>query len=550
MSSLSPSIDDRSVVSSNLPATAVPPLTEQERQAVAPYVTELDQPIFALKNLPEEVVAVLFAYYSRSREPLRHNLARLLAEGDLNLLGSSAQVDSTEARSELPASGALAHAAEKARAFHEKWVVGYGHASVAEHGVVHLALEDVSILASKVIEDARLASFTEKSTRYVQFDRSRYHRPRAILESRYAQRYLQTADALFDAYTELMPTLQQRLKGLYPLQPGQTPRAWENALRAKTCDVLRYLLPASTLTNIGLTANGRTLEHLISRLLSEPQDELKIIGQTLKVEAQKVLPTLVKYAAYNPYRAQTGDALDALVDRHFREVEARPARSVGLIRFDPEAELELVAALLYPYTRVSLAQLREEVRKFSPEQRAHVLEEGLKRRGPHDAPLRALEHVSYTFDLLVDFGAYRDIQRHRMATQQAQPITVEHGYEVPEELEVLDMTDRFERLMDQAASCYRLLVGSLPYDASYVVPLAFRRRVVFTWNLREAMHFIELRSAPQGHRSYRRVAMEIFRQIEKVHPFIARFIRVHLEEVGLERLGSEERILARQGRES
>lgn len=526
------------------PEAPIAPLSELEQKAIQPYVTDLSRPIFALKHLPEEVVAVLFAYYSRSREPLRHNLARLLAQGDLALFNVDPGAHVSET-SRTPSDSALAHASEKARAFHEKWVLGYGHGSVAEHGVVHLALEDVSILASKVIEDARLGSYTEKSTRYVQFDRSRYHRPRAILASRYAEKYVQTADALFDAYTETMPILQERLKSLHPLQPGQTPKAWENALRAKACDVLRYLLPAATLTNIGLTANGRTLEHLISRLLSEPQEELRGIGSGMQEEAQKLLPTLVKYAGYNGYRAQTSDALDALADRHFRDVEARPARSVGLIRFDPDAELELVAGLLYPYTRVSMTQLREEVRKFTPEQRTHVVDEALKRRGPHDAPLRALEHVVYTFDLLVDFGAYRDIQRHRMATQQAQALTVEHGYELPEELEALELTDRFEQLMDQAASCYRLLVGSLPYDASYIVPLAFRRRVVFTWNLREAIHFIELRSAPQGHRSYRRVAQEIYRQIAQVHPFIARFIRVHLEDVGLERLKSEEHILAR-----
>lgn len=500
------------------------------------YVTNLDKSVFALKNLPEEVVAVLFAYYSRSPDSLRHNLARLLSEGDLDLIEGMAPLSSGDN---------LDSARARARAFHEKWVVGYGHASVAEHGVVHVALEDVSILASKVIEDARLASYTEKSTRYVQFDPTRYHKPRAILSSKQAARYVSTADALFHAYTDLMPTLQERLKSLYPATPSQRPKAYEAALKAKACDVLRYLLPASTLTNIGVTVNGRSAEHMITRLLSDPLEECRELGAAMKLECQQVLPTLVKYASPNAYQMQTHDALDALSDSHFRDLESRPSRSVTLVRYDPDAELELVAGILYPYTRASMMQLRERVRALSPEQRERVLEEALKRRGPHDNPLRALEHVSYTFDMLVDFGAWRDIQRHRMATQQAQAATVEHGYEVPEELEVLDLAEPFEQLMDRAAECYRGMVGSLPYEASYIVPLAFRRRVVFTWNLREMIHFIELRSAPQGHRSYRRVAQEVFKQLEAVHPFIARFIRVNLDEVGLERLKSEEKLAER-----
>lgn len=514
-------------------------LSPELESLLAPYVTNLDRSIFALKNLPEEVVAVLFAYYSRSREPLRENLARLLQEGDLALLGSLAVPSNEEGVS-------LAHAREKARQFHEKWVVGYGHASVAEHGVVHVALEDVSLLASKAIEDARLASFTEKSTRYVQFDPNRYYRPRAVMGSRHADRYVKTVNALMSAYQDLQPVLAERLKALYPPELSQKPRAYEAALKAKACDVLRYLLPASTLTNIGLTANGRTAEHLITKLLSDPLEECRDIGTEMKQECLQVLPTLVKYAAANPYRAQTHDGLDALTDSHFRDVEPRPARSVSLVRYDADAELELVAAILYPYTRASLLQLREQVRAFTPEQRAKVLEEGLKRRGPFDNPLRALEHVSYTFDLLVDFGAWRDIQRHRMATLQTQPVTVEHGYEVPEELEALDLAEPFEQLMDRASECYRSMVGSLPYEASYCVPLAFRRRSVFTWNLREVIHFIELRSAPQGHRSYRRVAQEVYRQVAAVHPFIAQFIRVNRDDAGLERLKSEEKLEARR----
>jgi thymidylate synthase ThyX len=511
--------------------------SEVERALIAPYLTNLDQPVFALRNLPEEVVAVLFAYYSRSKESLRQNLRKLIVDMDLDFVPAGAAHEERDR---------LANAREKARAFHEKWVVGYGHASVAEHGVVHLALEDVSILASKVIEDARLGSYTEKSTRYVQFDQRRYHRPRGVMGSRHAARYVATADALFDAYLGLAGPLKERLKAIHPPAPDQRPAAYEAACRAKAFDILRYLLPSATLTNLGLTCNGRVLEHLLSRMMSDPLEEVRELGDAMKREGELVLPTLLKYAAPSTYRARTFDALDALADSHFRDLETKPASSVTLVRYDPDAELELVATILYPYVRAPLTQLREKVRGFTAEQKAQVIDEALRRRGPWDAPLRALEHISYTFDLLVDFGAYRDIQRHRMATQQAQPLTVEHGYELPEELERFDMVEPFEALMDRARECYGAMVGSLPFEASYIVPLAFRRRLLFTWNLREVFHFIELRSAPQGHRSYRRVAQEVFRAVERVHPFIARYIRVVMEDVALGRLQAEEKAEAKR----
>jgi thymidylate synthase ThyX len=281
-------------------------------------------------------------------------------------------------------------------------------------------------------------------------------------------------------------------------------------------------------------------------MLADPLEELRDLATAMKQEAIQVLPTLIKYAEPNRYRALTADALDSITDEHFRDLEARPSAAVTLVRYDPDAEIEIVAALLYPYARGSLVQLRERVRAFTPAQRERVIEEALSRRGPHDNPLRALEHVSYTFDLLVDFGAYRDIQRHRMATQQTQALTVDHGYEMPEELEELGLADEFDRAMDRAAGCYRSMVGSLPFEASYVVPLAFRRRLLFTWNLRELFHFVELRSAPQGHRSYRRVAQQIFREVARVHPFAARFMRVHMEDVALGRLQAEEKAEARR----
>ena len=285
-----------------MPETLEAPVAEgnllKAEDPIARYVTNLDRNVFALRNLPEEVAAVLFAYYSRSPDSLRQNLRKLIGEGDID----------------LPTSGSLsgvpmAQAQEKARAFHEKWVVGYGHGSVAEHAIVKLAVENVSILASKLIEDVRLASYTEKSTRYVQFDPSKAHYPATILGSRYAEPYRECIALLMNAYSEWMEPVYEHVKERTPITEKQTARSYEAALRATVCDTLRYLLPTATHTNIGITINARALETMITKLLSQPLPEGQSVAREIKSEAMHVAPTLLKYAEPSAYRAAHSEAI-------------------------------------------------------------------------------------------------------------------------------------------------------------------------------------------------------------------------------------------------
>lgn len=502
--------------------------TREEVAVLTPYVTSVDQPIYALKNLPEEVVAVLFAYYSRSRESLRRNLLKLIRDQDIDLETrfKAAALDEAE----------LADAKEKARQFHEKWVVGYGHASVAEHAVVHLAVEDVSIIATKIIEDTRLASYTEKSTRYVLFDSEKFFRVPCLMQSPYAALYEDTVRSLLNTYITLVPQVVACVKARVPRRPTQSERAYETACRAKAYDLLRYLLPASTLTNLGLTINARALEHLLTKLRSHPLEEARAIGTAMKLEAEKVVPTLLKYADYNPYLAETTQAMRALGHELFAGEAPLETPSVSLVRFPADAEEQLAAAILYGYSTVSWLQVVERVNKLSATQRQQIIDEYLRRRGPHDQPLRALEHLYYTFDVVLDYGAFRDIQRHRMATQTRQELSTRYGYSVPEDLLAYGMGDVFHACMGRAAEAYNRIAETSPLEASYVLPLAYRIRVLFTWNLRELFHFIQLRSAKQGHVSYRRIAQEIYHEIERVHPTLARYIRVDLEDYQLGRL--------------
>jgi thymidylate synthase ThyX len=502
--------------------------TGEEIALLAPYVTNSDRPIYALKNLPEEVVAVLFAYYSRSRESLRRNLLKLIQERDVDLEAHHSNSSSEAAE--------LAAAQEKARQFHEKWVVGYGHASVAEHAVVHLAIEDVSIIATKIIEDTRLASYTEKSTRYVLFDGEKFRRIPRIMQSPLAPLYENTVRSLLNTYVALVPQVVDCIKSRVPRRSTQGERAYEAACHAKAYDLLRYLLPAATLTNLGLTINARALEHLLTKLLSDPLEEVRHIGTMMKHEAEKVVPTLLKYANYNSYMAETDEAMRQLGRDVLANGDYPEAPAVTLVRFPEEAEAQLAAAILYAYTDVPWLQLVEQVGKLSTEVHARIIEEYLLRRGPHDQPLRALEHLYYTFDMVLDYGAYRDIQRHRMATQTRQSLSTRYGYGVPEDLVAYGLGATFQTCMEHAADAYSGLAEDYPLEAQYVLPLAYRIRVLFTWNLRELFHFIQLRSAKQGHFSYRRIAQQVYAEIERVHPALARYIRVDQADYQLGRL--------------
>ncbi len=516
------------------------PLTPEERALVAPYVTSSDSPVFVLKNLPEEVVAVLFAYYSRSRDDLRTNLLRLLKDQELAVMAGEAAIENE---------ADLLLARQKAKEFHEKWVVGYGHASVAEHAVAHVAIEEVSMVASKVIEDARLASYTEKSTRYVPFPRAYYAAPELQNDGAGATTYRTSIEGLFTLYEELLPQVTEKVMVTADRGQFKTERGFQNSCQAQACDALRYLLPAATHTNIGLTANARTLEHLISKMLSHPLAEIRETGERVRVEATKVIPTLIKYARRNDYMADTPIALRSLAAELLTGTPERLSTDAGeavrLLVSPPDAEARLATAILYEFSDLPYERVREQVADLPADAHQRVIAEYLARRktygsGDHgytDPPLRSLEHLYFTYDILVDYGAFRDIQRHRMATQTTQRLTCAHGYDVPELLDQCGFRPQFEEAMEKAAAAFSALSVDHPEEAQYVVPLAYRKRVLFTWNLRQLHHFISLRSARQGHISYRRIAQQVYAELERAHPFLASFVRVDMNDYEMARPG-------------
>jgi thymidylate synthase ThyX len=448
------------------------------------------------KELSPEVIAVAFAKTSRSPESFRE-IAKDLTD-------------------------------EKSAEFHEKWVVGYGHASVAEHAVLHLAFENVSRLAIESIESNRLASYTEKSTRYQIFDRDGFYTPAAIAQSRHAALYTDTVHLLFDTYFDSIEPVRQVILNKYPRQTGESEKRYEGRIRSKWIDNCRYLLPTATLANVGMTANARTLEHAIKKMLSHPLAEVRDIGVEVKRAARQEVPTLVKYAERSEYLAGAVRRIRDLGPRSRLlppEVAPKNCQAVTLMSYDPDAVTRVGAACLYRISGVEYARLLEHVRGLPAAEQAAIVHAALEERGDFDAPLRELEHTTLTFDCVMDQGAYFDVKRHRLMTSTPQALGINLGYAVPKAIVDAGFADRYRRAMEAAAAVYRTLAEQFPNEAAYIVPNAFNRRVLLTMNLRELFHFTQLRGGPSGHFAYRRIAMKMYEIARQIYPAFAPFMR-------------------------
>jgi thymidylate synthase ThyX len=455
-----------------------------------------DRHIYLLspKELSPETIAVTFAKTSRSAQSFR------------------------EIASEL--------SDEKSAQFHEKWVVGYGHASVAEHAILHVAIENVSRLAIETIESNRLASYTEKSTRYQKWDPEAFHIPPELKGHALLPLYRETCGALFDAYKRSLEAVKRLVAQEIPLHPGESEVNWDRRVRSQYVDVCRFLLPASSLANVGLTANARVLEHAIQKMLSSPLQEVREVGEEVRRAARAEVPTLVKYAERQPYLVQ--------VDREMRHATSQVETSepfagwCRLVAWDAEGENRILAASLYRYGQADYSACLAHVERLTADARlelAHSLLAGLQE---HDQPLREFEHTSYSFDVLMDQGAFFEVKRHRMMTQTFQGLTARLGYAVPRRMAEAGFEGEYRAAMDAAGEAYEKLAAWNPDIAAYVVPNGYNRRVLLTMNLREAYHFCSIRAGKKAHFSVRRVALRIASEIFRRHPALAAFM--HLPE--------------------
>ena len=446
------------------------------------------------KELSPETIAVTFAKTSRSPESFREIAAELTSE--------------------------------KSAEFHEKWVVGYGHASVAEHAVLHIAAENISRLAVEALESNRLASYTEKSTRYQKWGSGEFYIPGELEGHPLRDTYLETCRLLMETYQQALPAVRRVIEGEHPRRDGESEAAWERRIRSKYVDVCRFLLPSASLANVGMTINARELEHAIRKMLSHPLDEVRALGSEIKAVAQANVPTLVKYADAVPYWQQLRDAAPARPD----EVTLPDGDWCRLIDYDPQGEIKVLAAWLYTGSSLDYAQCLERVRHAVKEELQELAAKMLAGRGKYDIPPRETELASYTFDLVLDQGAYFELKRHRMMTQLPQPLTARLGYALPRRMVDAGMEAAYRRAMEKVEESYTALAAWNPEVAAYVVPNGFRRRVLLTFNFRTAMHFTGLRSAPNAHFSLRRAAQRMAEEIRRCSPALGAYLPVNPEE--------------------
>jgi thymidylate synthase ThyX len=517
--------------------------TPDEQARLAPHVTNLDRPVFALTNLPETVKGAMFARYSRYQGTLRRMFLDEFADSLPVQFDPAHPADDTEGK--------------RAAELYERIFVGYGDDSVAQLGGAHVACEWVSNVLTKVLQRPRLGAYLEQSTRYIPYDgpmdgsgptaRYRYYRDPAL-----GRVYEQSMDEIFSTYSDLLPRVRAWVDGSFPGDPSP---ARDRAIGAKALDLVRGLLPAASLSHMGIYATGQTYEQLILHLLAHPLPEARECGGMILDSIQAVMPSFVSRVP-RPDRGgewigylQERDAAAARwvtrlgLDRPTVEQGGRP--SVRLLHVDGDEDA-LLAALLFEASGVSEEDSRIRLSALSTDERTALLSDLVgERANRRHRPGRGFEALRYRFEIVSDYGAFRDLQRHRMLTVQWQKLTPELGAGVPDEVDLAGCGGEYRRALDLSRVAHQRLLddGHDARVAQYALCLGYRIRYVLDLNAREAMQLIELRSGREGHPSYRAVAHEMHRQIAAVHPAVAATM-IHVDddvEPRLERILSEMR---------
>ncbi len=509
--------------------------SEEERERLAPHFTNLDRPVFGLVNLPETVKGALFARYSRYAGTLR----RLFLDEFADSVPEVPAIEGAEGK--------------RAAELYERIFIGYGDDSVAQLGGAHIACEWTSNLLTKILQRPRLAAYLEQSTRYIAYDARvegygyRYHR-----DARFGLAYEQALDDLFRTYGELLEATSAWVAERFPRSEDESAAAHARAVRAKALDLVRGLLPAASLSHVGIYASGQTYEQLVLHLLAHPLAEARAYGELLLEELQKIIPSFVarvpredRGGRWIEFLRERREAADAVAERLGLERDtAAAAPSVRLLRAHG-TEDELLAALVYESAATGEADVLRAVAALPPDARAELLRGLLSgRENRRHRPGRGLETLGYRFEIVSDYGAFRDLQRHRLLTCQWQQLSPNLGADVPHELLAAGLGGEYERALETSRAEYERLRGEgLVEEAPYALCLAFRIRYVLELDAREALHLIELRTGREGHPSYRAVAHEMRRAIADVHPNVAAAMSLvdDSTEERLERLLSEMR---------
>ncbi len=537
--------------------------SEGQLKTLERYVTNTRSHVFALRNLPEVIKGALFSRYSRSTLGLRSLLLKEFITNNEETAFQAITGHVSEGDEENPEAQVLA--IQRAQNFYDRILDGYGDDSIGELGGAHLAIENISMLAANLIEDSRVGgSPLEKSTRYIYFDQKvkgeyLFYREPILMTSAFRDVYLDTCNMLFDTYSKLIPPMTAIMEARFPKESEVSKVAYNAALRAKVLDCLRGLLPASALTNMGMYGNGRFFESLIHKLHCNNLAELQEIGKRSFEELSIVIPSFVRrsdcehrtHQAFAQYAEAMAAQLKLLTEQNTDFTPGPTEVGVKLIGYDKDAVSKVAAALLFAYSDKSLEDLRNYCKGLTEEELATILDAACSSRENrrHKSP-RALEHAEFTFEILADFGVYRDLHRHRMLTQERQRITCSYGFWIPPEIVGTEIESDYCEALTRAKGVYDAIASDLPEEAQYLVPMAYNMRWYFHVNLRGLQWLCELRSSAAGHPTYRQIAQEMAKQVCAAVPAFERFFKfVDYDGYELGRLGQEQRQVEKQQRQ-
>ena len=527
--------------------------TEEEKSILKIHFSNVDGQVFAITTPRQVDRGALMSRYSRTDKTMRRVFLDEFARNP-----------------------------NRGEEFYRRVLLEYGDDSVAELGEAQVAVEGISNIAAKKIEDRRVGlSYLEKSSRYVAFNQKiggyyRYAREDRIMSSSHADRYVEACDHSFDTYSKSIQPLQTFLKEREPIEhfsffdslsQKEVPfgslredkdieaakRVYNMSIKAKALDILRGLLPASAMTNIGITGNGRAFEYLLTLMYGSKLKEIRSIASQLFDELNSLIPSFIRRAndkygqALQEYTSKTRSAIDDLAKFHLSGIP--PEEEPELVRLidykdNSEAEVNVISAILYEHAQgQSLHRIANYVKSMPIEERNRVIRTYTEfRTSRRHRPGRAFEMVDYTFELFTNFGIFRDLHRHRILTLERQLLSTRHGYDLPPEMVDSGLDKDFRDCMYLSKHAYEEIAKTMPEEAQYVVNFAYRYPYFVKMNLREACHMVELRTAPQGHPDYRIVCQKIYNEIMRVHPQLAQGIKfVDMNRYQLERFDAEKK---------
>jgi thymidylate synthase ThyX len=489
------------------------------------YVSNLDRNVYTIYNLPEEVIAVIFAYVSRSPLSFRDNLKKLLEDDELAVSDA--------------AGGITSFYSEKAARFHEKWVVGYGHSSVAEHAVAHIGIERISRLASAELELANsFNSFTEYSQRYQRPRRGDWYLPPELQDHPEAQSlYADLQEKAYDTYERLLSGLIGHLADRLPRHDGESEKRFRIRVEKTAFEDARYVLTLATLTNLGMTGNGRALRDTLIRLLSSRYPECRQLAREMEREIGRVIPTLLKHVKPSPYIMDTRESLEKrwketkASARAFSEPAGRPsARFLRLPDYE-DALTQAAVSLLIENSTLSYEEAEEKARALSRAEKEELIDEALKRLRFFDNPLDSFQHLVYRLELKISEANWHQLLRHNRRTHFTWGLpTTELGYTIPPRIRDAGLADPFSRLVEQATETYRKIREVCPAAAPYCVTNAHHRQVTATVTLWELYHLINLRTSPEAQWDIRTAFEELLSELKRHHPVLARYARRRAED--------------------